>query len=176
MAAAASKLNCAVRYFFTSTRRHTRSLCDWSSDVCSSDLKTVPDYDSFKGLFIKRLRWLTVMRHMRPWGHIGLTFTQGLPWSLAMLLTHPADGIGAAYIGAYALSRLAITWLVGAWGLQQRELWKKMPLVFVWDASAFFIWLLSFGRRRIRWRNVDYRIRDGILVPVAPNPASNSPR
>src|SRR5438034_10909572 len=100
------------------------------------------------------------MRHMRPWGHIGLTFTQGLPWSLAMLLTHPADGIGAAYIGAYALSRLAITWLVGAWGLQQRELWKKMPLVFVWDASAFFIWLLSFGRRRIRWRNVDYRIRD----------------
>src|SRR6266480_4474271 len=139
-------------------------------------VKTVPDYDSFKGLFIKRLRWLTVMRHMRPWGHIGLTFTQGLPWSLAMLLTHPADGIGAAYIGAYALSRLAITWLVGAWGLQQRELWKKMPLVFVWDASAFFIWLLSFGRRRIRWRNVDYRIRDGILVPVAPNPASNSPR
>ncbi len=139
-------------------------------------VKTVPDYDSFKGLFIKRLRWLTVMRHMRPWGHIGLTFTQGLPWSLAMLLTHPADGIGAAYIGAYALSRLAITWLVGAWGLQQRELWKKMPLVFVWDASAFFIWLLSFGRRRIRWRNVDYRIRDGMLVPVAPNPASNSPR
>src|SRR6266576_2407453 len=139
-------------------------------------VKTVPDYDSFKGLFIKRLRWQTVMRHMRPWGHICLTFTQGLPWSLAMLLTHPADGIGAAYIGAYALSRLAITWLVGAWGLQQRELWKKMPLVFVWDASAFFIWLLSFGRRRIRWRNVDYRIRDGMLVPVAPNPASNSPR
>src|SRR5260221_2009585 len=24
--------------FFASRRRHTRSLCDWSSDVCSSDL------------------------------------------------------------------------------------------------------------------------------------------
>src|SRR5260221_1474106 len=24
--------------FFSSRRRHTRSLCDWSSDVCSSDL------------------------------------------------------------------------------------------------------------------------------------------
>src|SRR5260221_7897791 len=23
--------------FFSSRRRHTRSLCDWSSDVCSSD-------------------------------------------------------------------------------------------------------------------------------------------
>src|SRR5690242_21614883 len=25
-------------FFFTSTRRHTRLTCDWSSDVCSSDL------------------------------------------------------------------------------------------------------------------------------------------
>src|SRR5438132_13825811 len=28
-------------FFFSSRRRHTRSLCDWSSDVCSSDLKTM---------------------------------------------------------------------------------------------------------------------------------------
>src|SRR5438132_4193352 len=27
-----------IWFFFSSTRRHTRSLCDWSSDVCSSDL------------------------------------------------------------------------------------------------------------------------------------------
>src|SRR5438132_5018506 len=26
-------------FFFSSRRRHTRSLCDWSSDVCSSDLE-----------------------------------------------------------------------------------------------------------------------------------------
>src|SRR5215204_4946088 len=28
-----------VFFFFSSRRRHTRSLCDWSSDVCSSDLE-----------------------------------------------------------------------------------------------------------------------------------------
>jgi len=139
-------------------------------------VRTVPDYDSFQSLFIKRLRWLTVMRHMRPWGHIGLTFTQGLPWCLAVLLLHPSDGIGAAYAGAYLLFRLVITWLVGVWGLKQRGLWKKMPLFVVWDAMAFLIWLLTFGRRRIRWRNVDYRIRDGMLVPVTPNPAPDSLR
>src|SRR5215204_2571673 len=27
-------------FFFSSRRRHTRSLCAWSSDVCSSDLTT----------------------------------------------------------------------------------------------------------------------------------------
>lgn len=138
-------------------------------------VKTVPDYDSFRELFIKRLRWLTVMRHMRPWGHVGLAFTQGLPWSLAVLLVHPFDGIGAAYFGAYLFFRLLITWMVGVWGMKQHGLWKKMPLIIVWDVTAFVIWLLTFGRRRIRWRNVDYRIRDGMLVPVAPNPAANSP-
>src|SRR2546430_13736697 len=29
-----------VIFFFSSRRRHTRFDCDWSSDVCSSDLKT----------------------------------------------------------------------------------------------------------------------------------------
>src|SRR6266567_4208106 len=28
----------ALRFFFSSRRRHTRFDCDWSSDVCSSDL------------------------------------------------------------------------------------------------------------------------------------------
>src|SRR5215204_7743400 len=30
-----------LSFFFSSRRRHTRSLCDWSSDVCSSDLHRV---------------------------------------------------------------------------------------------------------------------------------------
>src|SRR5438034_6050400 len=37
----ASTFNMVVEslfFFFSSRRRHTRSLCDWSSDVCSSDL------------------------------------------------------------------------------------------------------------------------------------------
>src|SRR5262245_63540830 len=30
-----------VSFFFSSRRRHTRCLSDWSSDVCSSDLRVV---------------------------------------------------------------------------------------------------------------------------------------
>src|SRR5262245_65071502 len=29
-------------FFFSSRRRHTRCLSDWSSDVCSSDLRSIP--------------------------------------------------------------------------------------------------------------------------------------
>src|SRR2546430_3883767 len=32
----------SVCFFFSSRRRHTRFDCDWSSDVCSSDLLSVP--------------------------------------------------------------------------------------------------------------------------------------
>ena len=32
------EMSATVEFFFSSRRRHTRSLCDWSSDVCSSDL------------------------------------------------------------------------------------------------------------------------------------------
>src|SRR5260221_8658405 len=35
-------------FFFSSRRRHTRSLCDWNSDVCSSDL-FIGDGDYEKG-------------------------------------------------------------------------------------------------------------------------------
>ncbi len=52
-------------------------------------ISTVPDYQSLKELFYKRLRWITVMRHMRPWGHIGLIFTLGLPWALLAVALLP---------------------------------------------------------------------------------------
>src|SRR5688572_31621412 len=32
-----------LHFFFSSRRRHTRFDCDWSSDVCSSDLTTSTD-------------------------------------------------------------------------------------------------------------------------------------
>src|SRR2546430_4252171 len=36
-----ARLLCSATYFFSSRRRHTRFDCDWSSDVCSSDLDEV---------------------------------------------------------------------------------------------------------------------------------------
>jgi ceramide glucosyltransferase len=131
---------------------------------------TVPDYGSFRDLLLKRLRWFVVMRHMRPWGHLGLLLTQGLPWSLAAMAVHPTAAVALGYLGAYALLRCAITWIIGIRGLKHPGVWARMPLILVWDAVAFAIWLVSFTKNSIRWRNKDYYIREGMLVPVAPNP------
>ena len=45
-------------------------------------------------------------------------------------------------------------------------------LIPLWDAMAFVIWLISFGRKSIRWRGVEYFIREGILVPAMPKAGS----
>ena len=57
-----------------------------------------------------------------------------------------------------------MTWLIGVWGMKQTGIWKRIPLIPLWDAMALVIWLISFGQRTIRWRGVDYRIQEGILV------------
>src|SRR5260221_5391365 len=43
-------------FSISSRRRHTRSLCDWSSDVCSSDLPEKSDY--FSMFEIPRKLWI----------------------------------------------------------------------------------------------------------------------
>jgi ceramide glucosyltransferase len=129
---------------------------------------TVPDYNSLRELFFKRLRWITVMRLVRPWGHAGLVFTLGLPWCLLAVAVQPTPVVAAAYLGGYFLFRSALTLLVGSAGLRQRGVWAKLLLIPAWDALATLIWLTSFTRSTIRWRGQDYRIVDGNLVPARP--------
>jgi len=136
---------------------------------------TVADYDSLRDLFNKRLRWIVVMRNMRPWGHIGLIFTFGLPWALAVMFVRPTLAVAAGYLGSYLVLRCLMTWLIGGWGLKHRVSWQKYALIPLWDAMAAVIWLVSFTRRTILWRGHKYFIRDGQLVPAVHIPAQELP-
>jgi ceramide glucosyltransferase len=134
--------------------------------LLSYAVETVPDFRSARGLLDKRLRWMTVMRHMRPWGHLGLIFTQGLPWCILAALIAPTAAVASAYLGTYIAFRLAITLWIGIFGVKQPRLLRKLPLIPVWDATAFVIWVASFAKSSIRWRGVDYRLAGGRLVPA----------
>jgi len=137
-------------------------------------VEAVADFESLGDLLYKRVRWMTVMRGMRPWGHLGLIFTWGLPWALLAVAIHPTVAVALAYLGSYLLLRVAMTWLIGVRGLKEAGVWRKMPLIPLWDATAFLIWLASFGRSTIRWKGIDYHIREGMLVPVIPTTAQNA--
>lgn len=129
-------------------------------------ISTVPDYHSFRDLFAKRLRWITVMRHMRPWGHAGLIFTLGLPWALFAVAVEPKAAVASAFLGGYFLVRCVMTLLVGSVGLKQRGVWAKLVFIPLWDAVATLIWLTSFTRKSIYWRGHKYAIVNGDLVPA----------
>ena len=51
-----------------------------------------------------------------------------------------------------------------------------MALIPLWDAMAFVIWLVSFGRTTIRWRGVDYALREGKFVSAVPAVARDAVR
>ena len=108
-------------------------------------VETVSDYQSMHDLLQKRMRWLVVMRHMRPAGHFGLIFTQGLAWSLFAILIHPTWTVAATFLGLYLFFRIAMLWTIGISGLKQTQLWKKIPILIAWDAFAFGLWSASFS-------------------------------
>src|SRR5580704_13841590 len=70
-------------------------------------IDTVCDYGSMSELLHKRLRWIVVMRHMRPLGHLGLLLTQGFPWAIAAVVMHPSAAVAIAYLGGYMALRMA---------------------------------------------------------------------
>src|SRR2546430_9276292 len=53
-------------FFFSSRRRHTRFDCDWSSDVCSSDLGRVldPFAPARRRRSVERLEFLAALERM----------------------------------------------------------------------------------------------------------------
>ena len=136
---------------------------------------TVADFQSLGDLFLKRLRWIVVMRHMRPWGHFGLIFTWGLTWSVLAAAIAPSALVAGGFLLAYLAVRIAMTLQVASAGLKQRVPWQALALIPLWDAMAFVIWLASFTRSSIRWRDRDYYIRNGELVPVAAIAAAGQP-
>jgi ceramide glucosyltransferase len=116
------------------------------------------------------LRWAIGLRHIRPWGHLGLLLTHGLPLSLAAAAVAQSRSVAAGYLGTYLVLRFLMAWTVGVWGLKDPVLRKKFWLLPLRDALAFPVWLASFASNRIEWRGLEFTIRKGRLVPVVPRP------
>lgn len=114
-----------------------------------------------------QLRWNMTVRCSRPWGHLGLLFTQGLPWAVLAAAVAPRWWFGAAYLAGYVVLRFCVAWFVGGFLMDDPIAHKRIWLVPLRDAVGFFIWLWSFFPQKIHWRGQDFYIRDKQLVPVA---------
>ncbi|MGA8224418.1 MAG: bacteriohopanetetrol glucosamine biosynthesis glycosyltransferase HpnI [Candidatus Acidiferrales bacterium] len=117
--------------------------------------------------FRHQLRWNLSIRYSRPWGHLGLIFTQGLAWSLVGLLLAPSWLAGFGYVVAYVLLSGELVRAVGIYGMQDVSLRKKDVALWLRGGFAFVVWVASFFPQRIRWRGQEFRVRDKRLVAIA---------
>jgi ceramide glucosyltransferase len=117
--------------------------------------------------FRHQVRWNLSIRYSRAAGHLGLIFTQGLPWMILAALVAPSLTIALAYVAAYVVLRSEMARNVGVWGMQDRALRAKLALLPVRDAFAFAVWLASFFPQRIRWRDKEFHVRNRRLIPAA---------
>ena len=99
------------------------------------------------------------MRLMRPWGHLGLIFTWGLPWSLVAVAMHRRSAWRLAYLGGYALLPRGDHVDDRRVGDEAKRPLEENAADSAVGRDGVRIWLVSFGRRTIRWRGVDYFIR-----------------
>jgi ceramide glucosyltransferase len=124
---------------------------------------------NFADAFRHQLRWNLTIRCSRPGGHLGLLFTQGLPWALAAAFLAPSAAVTAAYLGGYLVLRMTMAWRIGLAGMHDELLRRKMWMLPLRDAFAFVVWVLSFFPQRIHWRGQEFHVRDKRLVRPGEN-------
>jgi ceramide glucosyltransferase len=138
---------------------------------CRIELSTFPvaivyPHETFAQAFRHQVRWNLSIRYSRPAGHLGLIFTQGLPWTILAIILAPTTAIALAYLAAYIVLRSEMARNVGVWGMQDRALRSKKAMLPVRDAFAFVVWLASFFPQRIHWRGKEFYVRERRLLPA----------
>ncbi|HXN23244.1 MAG TPA: bacteriohopanetetrol glucosamine biosynthesis glycosyltransferase HpnI [Candidatus Dormibacteraeota bacterium] len=126
------------------------------------------------GQFLRHeLRWTIGLRSVRPVGHVAMMFTFGLPWTILAATLAPSIFFAVLWLLAYMLLRISVYVTVGVWGLRDsvvRRAWWLAPLR---DAANVGVWLASFVSDRFSWREVEYQVKNGLLIPINEAKAAN---
>jgi len=125
-------------------------------------------HESLREAFRHQLRWNLSIRYSRPWGHVGLLFTQILVWFLAGLFLTPSWLAEFGFAAGYALLRREMALRTGARGMRDPLVREKMWMLATRDLFAFIVWLVSFFPQRIQWRDRQFYVENKRLFPASP--------
>ena len=116
---------------------------------------------SWRGVWQHQLRWARTIRASKGTGFAGLPIAQGGVWIALALAT------GAVPPAMLLLAlRLASALLAARAVLGSASIARFFWLAPVWDLYSFAVWLASYARREVRWRDKLLRIDSaGRIVP-----------
>jgi ceramide glucosyltransferase len=137
-------------------------------ELSTFPVSIVYPHETIGDAFRHQLRWNLSIRYSRPWGHLGLIFTQGFAWSVLGIALAPSLLWAFAFLAGYVLLGGELVRAIGIYGMKDVSLRKKSGALILRGAFAFVVWLVSFFPQRIRWRQQEFRVRDKRLVPIEP--------
>jgi ceramide glucosyltransferase len=128
-------------------------------------------YD-WRGFLDHQLRWARTVRDARPWGYVGLVFTQGLGWALLNVLASGVSSLSLWLLGLSFFLRLALAMTVGAEVLGDRQVLPSLWLLPLRDLIAVGVWVAGFAGNTIVWRGERFTLKGGKLHQVDSQRAS----
>jgi ceramide glucosyltransferase len=141
--------------------------CGYRVELSPFPVDIVYPRETLGEAFRHQLRWNLSIRYSRPWGHLGLIFTQILVWSfLAALLTQSLLG-EFAFLIVYVLLRREMAITAGARGMQDWLVRQKMWMLGPRDLLAFAVWVVSFFPQPIHWRDRRFYVRNKRLMATS---------
>ena len=121
------------------------------------------------------IRWARCIRVSRPWGHLGLIFTQGTVASLLLLIATGGSKLGWVVLVITWIARLAMGWVVGVRSLDDQVAKQFLWLVPLRDLISFAIWCYSFLGKGVEWRGQRFKLtKGGKLEPFIPKGRTSS--
>ena len=123
--------------------------------------------ETFREFLRHELRWSIGLRNVRKAGYMGLFFTFGLPWAVLAAIAAPWWELSVAYVLTYLTLRTLMAWTAGVWGLGDPVTRRSLWLVPIRDLTNFAVWLAGLFSSTIHWRGLDFRIKQGLLIPLS---------
>jgi ceramide glucosyltransferase len=135
-------------------------------ELISFPVSIVYPHQTLGEAFRHQLRWNLSIRFSRPAGHLGLLFTQSLPFSLLAAAFASSAKYAAIWICTYLVLRYAVAFAVGMDGMRDDLVRREFWLLPLRDAFAFAVWVASFFPQTILWRGKQFKVREKKLVAV----------
>jgi ceramide glucosyltransferase len=122
----------------------------------------VVNQKSFQRMWQNQLRWAQSTRYSRPKGHFGSGLIFAMPYGLLGFAAAAALGnwkLGALFLGAALLNRLAEAWLVGWTVLRDPQVKRASWLYPLRDLLGFIVWFASYLNLHYVWRDSSFELK-----------------
>jgi len=122
----------------------------------------VVNQKSFGRMWQNQLRWAQTTRYSRPKGHFGSGLIFAMPYGILGFLAGGFLGhwgVGALFLVAAVLNRLAEAWLLG-WMVVRDPQIRRAPWLYpLRDLLGFLVWFASYLNLRYVWRDSRFELK-----------------